>query len=144
MTQDTHRFHEFDIPVDLLNMTGGGIDTFDAIAGFHMSSLEKHIGISPSHSILEIGCGIGRDAIPLTKILSQEGRYLGVDIVQRSIDFCNNSIKAKYKNFDFIHYDVADQLHNPSGTTKTTDIALPNTGSINRPRNRLVGFHASI
>lgn len=125
MTADTYRFHEFDIPVDLLNMTGGGIDTFDAIANAHISNLRTHIGISPDDAILEIGCGIGRDAIPLTKILSEKGSYLGVDIIERSVNFCNENIKAKYKNFDFIHYDVADQLHNPTGTTKTTGITLP-------------------
>jgi ubiquinone/menaquinone biosynthesis C-methylase UbiE len=122
---NTYRFHEFDIPIDLLNMTGGGIDTFDVIADAHMNNLRKFIGISPDHSIVEIGCGIGRDAIPLTKILSKRGRYLGVDIIKRSIDFCNQNIKARYNNFDFVHYDVADQLHNPNGSTKTTDIRLP-------------------
>ena len=125
MTAEAYRFHEFDIPVDLLNLTGGGIDTFDVIAAAHMTGLSQFIGISPDHSILEIGCGIGRDAIPLTKILSEEGKYLGVDIIERSVNFCNENIKAKYKNFDFIHYDVADQLHNPTGTTKTTGIKLP-------------------
>lgn len=122
---DTHRFHEFDIPIDLLNMTGGGVETFDAIADAHISNLKKFIGISPDQSILEIGCGIGRDAIPLTKLLSENGKYLGVDIIKPSIDFCNKNIKARYKNFDFIHYDVADQLHNPNGTIKTADIKLP-------------------
>jgi SAM-dependent methyltransferase len=122
---DTYRFHEFDIPIELLNMTGGGVETFDAIADAHISNLKKFIGISPGHSILEIGCGIGRDAIPLTKLLSKNGKYLGVDIIKRSIDFCNKNIKARYKNFNFIHYDVADQLHNPNGTIKTVDIKLP-------------------
>ena len=122
---DTHRFHEFDIPIELLNMTGGGVETFDAIADAHISNLKKFIGISPDHSILEIGCGIGRDAIPLTKLLSKNGKYLGVDIIKPSIDVCNKNIKARYKNFDFIHYDVADQLHNPNGTIKTVDIKLP-------------------
>jgi SAM-dependent methyltransferase len=125
VTADTHSFHEFNIPVDLLNMTGGGIDTFDAIADFHIKTLKKHIGISPTHSILEIGCGIGRDAIPLTKIISKKGKYVGIDIIGRSIQFCKENISAIYNNFDFIHFDVADQLHNPSGTTKTVGISLP-------------------
>ena len=62
MSAETYRFHEFDIPVDLLNLTGGGIDTFDVIAAAHMTGLSQFIGISPNHSILEIGCGIGRES----------------------------------------------------------------------------------
>jgi hypothetical protein len=50
---DTYRFHEFDIPIELLNMTGGGVETFDAIADAHISNLKKFIGISPDQSILE-------------------------------------------------------------------------------------------
>lgn len=122
---DTYRFHEFDIPVDLLNMTGGGIDTFDIISAAHISNLQKFIGISPEYSVLEIGCAIGRDAIPLTKLLSENGEYLGVDIIKPSIDFCTNNIHKKYNNFNFLHYNVADQLHNPQGILKTTDIRLP-------------------
>ena len=68
MSAETYRFHEFDIPVDLLNLTGGGIDTFDVIAAAHMIGLSQFIRISPDHSILENGCGIGCDAIVLKKM----------------------------------------------------------------------------
>ena len=122
---DTFRFHEFDIPVDLLNLTGGGVDSFAQISDAHIRNLKNFIGISSEHSILEIGCGIGRDAIPLTKLLSKNGKYLGVDIIKRSVDFCNENISKNYKNFKFIHFDVTDQLHNPTGTARTTDISLP-------------------
>jgi ubiquinone/menaquinone biosynthesis C-methylase UbiE len=121
----TFKFHEFDIPIDLLNKTGGGIDTFEIISQMHMNLLEKFIGINKDHSLLEIGCGIGRDAIPLTKILSKEGKYVGVDIIKPSIDFCNENISKLYPNFNFVHFNVKDQLHNPDGSSQMIEYKLP-------------------
>jgi SAM-dependent methyltransferase len=124
-TCETFRFHEFDIPVPLLNMTGGGVDTFEIISRQHIASLRKLIGLTWDDHILEIGCGIGRDAIPLTKILSTSADYLGIDIIKPSIEFCQANISARYPNFRFVHFDVDDKLHNPTGTTKMTDFVLP-------------------
>lgn len=115
----------FNIPVDLLNMTGGGTDTFEQISKGHMQYLSEQVGIGPSNCILEIGCGIGRDAIPLTRILNNNGSYLGIDIIGRSIDWCSNNITPQYKNFNFVHFDVEDQLHNPVGSKKQRDIPIP-------------------
>ncbi len=121
----TFKFHEFDIPVDLLNKTGGGIDTFEVISQMHMNLLEKFIGIDKDHSLLEIGCGIGRDAIPLTKLLSKDGKYVGIDIIKPSVDFCSNNITKLYPNFNFVHFDVKDQLHNPDGLSSMNEFRLP-------------------
>ena len=120
----TYHFKGYDIPVDLMELTGGGPATFDVISQGHIDNLRRWIGLEPTHTVLEIGCGIGRDAIPLTEILS-EGRYVGIDIIKRSIDWCTDNIAKRHPNFDFYHYDVQDQLHNPDGTTRTTDIRIP-------------------
>jgi SAM-dependent methyltransferase len=121
----TFRFHEFDIPVPLLNLTGGGVETFEAISAQHISSLRKFIGLKQDDNVLEIGCGIGRDAIPLTKILTPDAHYIGIDIIKPSIEFCQDNISARYPNFEFLHFDVEDKLHNASGVRQMTDIPLP-------------------
>jgi SAM-dependent methyltransferase len=115
----------FKIPVDLLNMTGGGTDTFASISEGHIDYLKDKVGINPSDNILEIGCGIGRDAIPLTEIINVNGSYLGIDIIGRSIAWCSNNITPQHPNFKFIHFDVEDQLHNPSGVKKQKNIPIP-------------------
>ena len=115
----------FSIPVHLLNMTGGGVDSFEQISKGHINYIKQHIGINSSDRILEIGCGIGRDAIPLTRVLNDQGSYLGIDIIGPSIDWCKNNISLKHENFKFIHFDVNDQLHNPHGTKKQKNIPIP-------------------
>jgi SAM-dependent methyltransferase len=132
-TEPTTQHFGYDIPTRLMNLTGGGPDTFDALAQHHMDVLKEWAPIEPNHSVLEIGSGIGRDAIPLTKIIGEQGNYVGVDIIKESIDWCNDNITAKHPNFRFVHFDVMDQLHNPAGTTKTTGIKLPVAdGSVDR------------
>ena len=120
----TYHFKGYDIPIDLMELTGGGPSTFDIISQGHTDNLRRWIGLAPDQTVLEIGCGIGRDAIPLTEILTN-GHYVGIDIVKPSIDWCRNNISRKHPNFAFHHFDVQDQLHNPAGTTKTTDIRIP-------------------
>lgn len=120
----THKFMGYQIPIDLMMLTGGGPDTFDVISAAHTSNLQRWMGLDTGHTVLEIGCGIGRDAIPLTQIL-RNGRYVGIDIIERSINWCSQNISAKNSNFEFYHFDVKDQLHNYGGTTQTTDITLP-------------------
>lgn len=123
----------FDIPQDLILKTGGGPETFDVISRLHIYNLQRLVGIRPDDQIIEVGSGIGRDAIPLTEILSSRGSYLGVDIIEQSIAWCHSAISSRHPNFRFHHYDVQDQLHNPNGCTKTTDIRFPvEDGSIDR------------
>lgn len=124
-SKDSTRHFGYDIPTRLMNLTGGGPDSFDAISLGHIRALQEHAPIEPNHSLLEIGCGIGRDAIPLTKILGPRGSYLGIDIIKDSIDWCSANITKRYPNFRFAHFNVADQLHNPTGSIATTDIRLP-------------------
>lgn len=122
---NTFSFFEYELPVDLVNMTGGGTDTFSAISNGHIQYLKNNIGIESDYNILEIGCGIGRDAIPLTKIISPQGSYIGIDIIKPSIDWCSANISQRHPNFKFIHFDVKDQLHNPSGKSLMKDYRLP-------------------
>jgi SAM-dependent methyltransferase len=121
---ETYNFLGFDIPVDLLNMTGGGVSDFDSIAFGHFEYLKKYIAILPTDNILEVGCGIGRDAIPLSKFLTT-GSYKGIDIIGRSIQWCESNIGKKNKNFKFYHFDVKDKLHNPNGEKDLIDYKLP-------------------
>ena len=120
----TYQFMGYQIPIDLMLLTGGGPDTFDAISSAHINNIQQWVGLDADHTVLEIGCGIGRDAIPLTKIL-RNGRYVGIDIIKRSIDWCSENISTNNKNFQFYHFDVKDQLHNSGGIAQTIDITLP-------------------
>ncbi|RYG85835.1 MAG: class I SAM-dependent methyltransferase, partial [Alphaproteobacteria bacterium] len=124
MTQPTFDYHGYDIPVDLAHMTGGGPDTFPIIADMHQAGLRKWIDLKPTDRVLEVGCGIGRDAIPLTTFLTS-GSYVGVDIIAPSITWLKDNVATKHSNFDFVQLDISDDLHNPDGVMKTAEVQLP-------------------
>lgn len=124
-TQEMFRYEGFDIPINLMFLTGGGPDTFDLISREHVETIEKSIGIKPDYSVLEIGCGIGRDAIPLTKLLSKSGKYLGLEIDRPTIEWCTQNISKKFPNFSFKYLDVKNELYNPRGTMLMSDVHIP-------------------
>jgi ubiquinone/menaquinone biosynthesis C-methylase UbiE len=81
--------------------------------------------IRPDDKILDVGCGIGRIAVPLTRILSEDGEYQGFDIVKRGIDWCNKNIHKKYPNFYFTHIDLKNDLYNLTTKNAAKDYTFP-------------------
>lgn len=124
MSVEIFEYLGFSLPVHLVEKTGAGPDSFDTISKWHIQALQEHIGIRPIDSVVEIGCGIGRDAIPLTRLLSSEGSYLGTDVIRESVEWCQAEITAKHQNFTFVWHDIKDDLHNPEGYLAATDVRI--------------------
>jgi ubiquinone/menaquinone biosynthesis C-methylase UbiE len=120
-----YHFMGYSIPIRLLKMTGGGPETWDGISAEHLKEYERYCPINEDHAVLEIGCGVGRDAIPLTQVLNGRGRYIGIDIIEDSIQWCKDNITRRHPNFSFYHYPVKSPIHNPSGTISATSVRLP-------------------
>lgn len=72
-------------------------------------------GLKPNDKVLDVGCGVGRMAIPLTRYLSSEGTYDGFDIVSESIEHCTRTYGPRFRNFHFHHADIYNAFYNPHG-----------------------------
>lgn len=81
--------------------------------------------LQPDDRVLDVGCGIGRMAVPLTDYLSSDGEYWGFDIVRKGIDWCQSKISPNFENFHFQHSDVYNKHYNPSGAVKACDYRFP-------------------
>ncbi|HET6446921.1 MAG TPA: class I SAM-dependent methyltransferase [candidate division Zixibacteria bacterium] len=81
--------------------------------------------LEPEDRVLDLGCGIGRIAVPLTAYLNQKGSYEGLDIVPESIAWCRKEISTRHPNFNFQIADVYNNQYNPSGTQKAGEYTLP-------------------
>ena len=81
--------------------------------------------LQPNDRVLDVGCGIGRMAIPLTSYLSREGEYWGFDIVKKGIDWCQKHISSKYNNFHFIHSNIYNKHYNVRGNIQARNYKFP-------------------
>ena len=58
-------------------------------------------GLQPDDRVLEIGCRVGRMAIPLTRYLGSNGSYEGVDDSVAGTEWCTRAISSRFPNFTF-------------------------------------------
>ena len=76
--------------------------------------LKDYINLKEDDKVLDIGSGIGRTAIPLTKYLSEKASYEGFDVVKKGVNWCNSKIKKDYANFTFTYVVLGNDLYNNS------------------------------
>jgi SAM-dependent methyltransferase len=122
---DLYEYKGYKLPVHLVVLTGAGPETWEPIGKAHIANYMKFMGLAPDMTILEIGCGIGRDALQFLDVLGPAGRYLGVDVTRDSIVWCQKNISQKHPNFRFDHFDAKHEIYNPLGTKTTRDFVLP-------------------
>lgn len=82
-------------------------------------------GLRPTDHVLEVGCGIGRMAVPLTSYLSPAGSYTGFDIVPAGIEWCRSRVTARFPNFCFDLADVHNGMYHPEGRVAARDYQFP-------------------
>ncbi|HET8728737.1 MAG TPA: class I SAM-dependent methyltransferase [Alphaproteobacteria bacterium] len=110
-------------PAELQHVGDGD---FRAIGAEFLGHFVRLGGLRPNHAVLDIGCGIGRMALPLTQYLDPAaGRYEGVDVVAEGIAWCDRTITPVYPNFRFRHIDVVNSLYNPAGGAPAEALRLP-------------------
>lgn len=82
-------------------------------------------GLRPDNKVLDVGCGLGRMAVPLTDYLSAGGEYWGFDIVKSAVDWCTSHITRKFSHFHFLHSDVYNRHYNPKGSIGVDEFKFP-------------------
>jgi SAM-dependent methyltransferase len=80
-------------------------------------------GLRPDEDVLDVGSGVGRAAVGLTGWL--QGRYEGIDIVPRGIEWCRRAITPRYPNFHFQVADLYNRHYNPMGRFSADEYRFP-------------------
>lgn len=111
------------IPKEEERFVGDG--DFRRIGAEFLELFIRHGGLRPEWSVLDLGCGIGRMALPLTQYLAPETCYTGLDVNKRGIEWCRRRISRVYKNFSFVRMDYGNSLYNPTGTKTPAIDPLP-------------------
>jgi SAM-dependent methyltransferase len=110
------------VPPRYLNFTGDG--DFEKTGNEFFRYFVELANLRPQDRVLEVGCGIGRMAGPLTRYLTK-GSYDGIDIVPRGIKWCQRNITSRYPRFRFHLADLRNLQYNPKGKLKATEYHFP-------------------
>jgi len=110
------------VPPEWKIFVGGG--NFEAIGSTFFHYFKELGQLKPDDKVLDIGCGQGRMAIPLTSYL-QNGQYEGLDIVKQGIEWCKKKITPKHRNFNFRLADIYNRYYNPTGKYNPSEYVFP-------------------
>jgi len=81
------------------------LDTFESMISPINTALMRALALKPGQSVVEVGCGGGKNAVEAAKAVSPGGDYTGVDISQVLIDHCTKRA-ADLKNASFLCADA--------------------------------------
>jgi SAM-dependent methyltransferase len=87
--------------------------------------LRRRGGLREDARILDIGCGCGQTATPLTGSLGEKGRYEGLDIAAQLIEWARRHVTSRDPRFRFQRADVYNGLYNPHGKSLAHEYRFP-------------------
>jgi SAM-dependent methyltransferase len=111
------------LPPKLLQLSVGG--NFKEVGAEFFGYLVELCGLQPGDSVLDVGCGSGRIAVPLTGYLSGEGRYAGFDVSKKAVAWCQDNISRSHPNFDFTVADIQNGFYNRKGKSTPSEFPFP-------------------
>ena len=113
-------------PDELIKEHSGGIDRerFISMGDEVQHSLIGNAKLLPSHRVLDVGCGCGKLARPLTTYLNSKGGYDGIDITREVINWCKERYQ-NYPNFRFYFADLYSERYNPKGAFNASNYKFP-------------------
>jgi SAM-dependent methyltransferase len=109
----------------------GGIGSGDfwqignEIVGLTMATARLH----PDDRVLDVGCGLGRVALPLSRLLDQRGSYDGFDTSREYIEWCQHALPLDPERFRFRHCNIRSSHYNEQGSIAAEAFIFPWTES---------------
>lgn len=112
-------------PVEAMYDGPAGLEEFKSNGEEFLRIYTDICGLQPDERMLDVGSGIGRKTIQLTRYFNESAVYEGIDVNASGIDWCQRKITSSFPNFRFQRIDVYNQLYNPSGTCRSSEYRFP-------------------
>lgn len=90
-----------------------------------LKSMIDDAGLQKDAVILDVGCGYGRIALPLTKYLSKSARYEGFDILPGEIAWATRHVTSQYPNFHFQLANIHNKYYHIEGQLTAREYRFP-------------------
>lgn len=81
--------------------------------------------LRPDEKMLDVGSGIGRKTLPLTRYFDERAVYEGIDITASGVEWCSEKITPRFPNFRFQQIDVYNKHYNPQGRHQPSEYRFP-------------------
>jgi SAM-dependent methyltransferase len=82
-------------------------------------------GVTPTASVLDIGCATGRIADRFANFLTEGSSFDGLDVRRGAIEKCRKRFGADHPSFRFQVADVFNTHYNPDGTAAGDEYRFP-------------------
>lgn len=79
------------------------------VIGIFQMLIYMHLDVKEDNAILDVGCGTGLLGIASEPFLGKRGRYVGIDVSKKNIEFCRNHYHSQ--QFFFIHLNVKNPVY---------------------------------
>lgn len=110
-------------PPEPINFAGAG--SFVVIGDNHVGRLVELVGLRAGQRLLEIGCGIGRNATALHRHFGDSITYLGFDVVGFGIAWCRRHFAWRGSAYRFVRADLYNSFYNPRGKLDAARYVFP-------------------
>ena len=103
-TEQVERTASFVSVEEAMSTSIGG--DFDYVGAVEVAILKRY-GLSPDHRVIDVGCGSGRLALPLSLYL--RGSYSGFDIVDDLVSYARDAVQRPDWRFDTVdHIEIPE------------------------------------
>jgi SAM-dependent methyltransferase len=82
-------------------------------------------GLVPGDRVLDLGCGPGGLARPLSAFLGGGGSYEGLDVDGRAIGWCRRAYGRRHRHARFLRADVFHPRLHPGGAHRAAEYRFP-------------------
>ncbi|MDP6400530.1 MAG: class I SAM-dependent methyltransferase [Candidatus Marinimicrobia bacterium] len=86
------------------------------VVGIFQTLFHEYCEQKKDINILDVGCGTGLLGIASSPFVQDGGKYLGIDVTRKDIEFCQKHFTSPH--YQFIHFDVNNPFYAPSQESK--------------------------
>lgn len=120
--------NRMDLPPYTLRQFVGGSKGYREVGPWFVGEFGRLDLLKPGMRILDIGCGCGRLASAFArdaKVREMAINYTGMDVDQKSIDWCQKNITPRNPRFSFYQVDMRSRTYNPHGKEEAHRYRFP-------------------